>query len=47
VKPGAAYEQFIYDKLCRLFRDAKVTLNDKIRGNDSELDREKRVRRSK
>src|SRR6185295_16696420 len=40
VKRGAAYEQFVYEKLCRLFPDAKVTLNDKIRGLDSELDRE-------
>jgi hypothetical protein len=40
VKRGAAYEQFIYEKLRRLFPDAKVTVNDKIRGHDSDLDRE-------
>jgi hypothetical protein len=40
VKAGAAYERFVYDKLCRIFPDAIVTLNDNIRGHDSGLHRE-------
>jgi hypothetical protein len=39
-KRGAEYEQFVYDKFRRLFADATVTLNDKIRGTQSDQLRE-------
>lgn len=40
VKAGAEYEQFVYDKLRCLFPDAVVTLNDKILGRESNIERE-------
>jgi hypothetical protein len=40
MKLGAHYEQFAYEKLCRLFPEALVTLNDKIIGRESKIDRE-------
>jgi hypothetical protein len=40
VKKGGAYEQFVYEKFKRLFVDSIVTLNDKIMGRESGLERE-------
>jgi len=40
VKAGAKYEQFVFQKLRRLFPEAVVKLNDKIQGRDSKFDRE-------
>jgi hypothetical protein len=37
---GEAYEQFVYEKFKRLFVDSIVTLNDKIIGKESGLERE-------
>lgn len=37
---GSEYEQFVFDKLKRLFADSIVTKNDHIRGHLSGLDRE-------
>jgi hypothetical protein len=37
---GGEYEQFVYDKFRRLFADSTVTLNDKIPGRESGLERE-------
>jgi hypothetical protein len=39
-KKGSTYEQFVYEKFRRLFVDSVVTLNDKILGNESGLERE-------
>jgi len=40
VRVGAEYEQFVYDKLHRLSRDAVVTLNDNILGKEGGVTRE-------
>lgn len=40
VNTGKAYERFVYDKFRRLFKDCTVTLNDKILGRESGLERE-------
>jgi Restriction endonuclease len=37
---GREYEQFVYDKLRRLFVDSRVTPNDKIMGIESGIERE-------
>lgn len=40
MKPGKAYEAFVYEKLRHFFADGTVTLNDKILGRESGLPRE-------
>ena len=40
MKPGAQYEQFVYEKLKGFFVDARVTKNDRICGYESGLERE-------
>jgi len=37
---GHDYELFVYEKLKRLFPDSTVTLNDRVRGTQSGIDRE-------
>jgi hypothetical protein len=39
-RAGSDYERFVYNKFQRLFPDAEVTLNDKIPGRQSGLQRE-------
>jgi hypothetical protein len=39
-KKGGEYERFVYDKFRKLFVDSLVTLNDKIMGRESGLERE-------
>jgi hypothetical protein len=39
-KPGAEYERFVYAKLRALFPDAVVSLNERIFGRESKIERE-------